>query len=791
MPRVLIVLLLISSTLFAQKKYTVSGEVSDGETGEELIGATITLKSSPSTGAVTNVYGFYSLSLPEGQYTLVYTFVGYGIKEVDVDLSADREINVDLKLTEQQLEEVVIQSDRLDKNVQDIAMSREKLQVEEVKKLPALFGEVDIIRTLQLLPGIQSAGEGTTGLFVRGGNYDQNLILLDEAPVYNASHFLGFFSVFNADAIKNVEVYKGGIPAKYGGRLSSVIDINMNNGNNREYNVSGGVGLLSSRLTVEGPIARDKSSFIVTGRRTYADVFLGFSNNPDVRENVIYFYDLTAKANLDINKKNKIFLSGYFGRDELGIQNFAGFDWGNATGTLRWNHLFNDKLFTNTTLYFSNFDYGFSFDDSSFGFRWDSNLQEAGLKINNTWFINPSLTMDAGIHAIWHRFAPAEINVTGDTFFEPFELDDKYALENAAYIGFDHKVDERLSLQYGLRYSTFQMVGPGKVLLYEEGVERSDETIIDSLVFDRPLENIKFYHGLEPRFGLRYLINQSTSFKASYNRTQQFLQVASNSAASFPTDLWIPADYYIQPLNADQVAAGIFKNFRDNTIETSVEVYYKYMRNLIDFKPNAQILLNNNLETEILSGIGYAYGTEFSVRKTSGKMTGLISYTLSRTFRQIEGISADNPYPARYDRIHDISATAGYDITPKINLSAIWVYATGAAVSFPVGRINVDGKTIPVYDDDSRNADRMPAYHRMDLSLNIDLPGNERFNQNLNISIYNAYNRRNAFSIEFRDIVNNDVNYSPADGPEVSRRPGAVQTYLFPILPSVTYNFEF
>lgn len=774
----------------AEELITISGKVTDANTGEELIGATITLISDPSVGAVTNVYGFYSLSLDPGEYNLRYTFLGYENKEIAINLTNATKLNVELKPAETELEEVVIESQRLDQNVKDIGMSRENLNVEQVKKLPALFGEVDVIRTLQLMPGIQSAGEGNTGLFVRGGNYDQNLILLDEAPVYNASHFLGFFSVFNADAIKNVEVYKGGIPSKYGGRLSSVIDISMKNGNDRSYKTSGGIGILSSRLTVEGPIQKERSSFIVTGRRTYADLFLRLSNDPNINNNTIFFYDLTAKANFDINENNKVFISGYFGRDELGIQDLIGFDWGNATGTLRWNHLFSDRFFSNTTFYISNFDYGFSFSDGTTGFDWNSDLQEYGLKFDNTFFINPNLTLDLGLHTILHRFSPAEISISGESFFEPFSLDNRFALQHGVYAGLDHKISDRLSFQYGLRYSAFQMIGPGKVLLYDENQEKSDDTIIDSLEFNT-LETIRFYHGLEPRFGFRYLLTATSSIKASYNRTQQFLQVASNSAASFPTDLWIPADYYIRPLNADQVAMGYFRNFRDNMYETSFEVYYKYMRNLIDFKPNAQILLNNNIETEILSGNGYSYGAEYSLRKNRGQLTGMLSYTLSRTFRQIEGISNGDPYPARYDRIHDISLMANYELNKRMTFGAVWVYATGAAVSFPVGRVTLDDQVVAVYDDDNRNADRMPAYHRMDLSFTYELSSRGNFNHNLNISVYNVYNRKNAFSLEFRDIINNDVNYTSADGPVTSVRPGSVMTYLFPVLPSVTYNFNF
>ncbi len=787
------VLLFFADSLTAQSKFTISGYIRDTSSGEEMIGATIYVKELPGTGTVSNIYGYYSLTLPAGDYTLMTSFIGYESIEKTIQLQSNQTFNFELVEEKFQLEEIVIAADRPEENVTDVKMSREKLQVEKIKTLPALFGEVDLVKTLQLLPGIQSAGEGTTGLFVRGGSADQNLILLDEATVYNASHFLGFFSVFNADAIKNVEIYKGGIPARFGGRLSSILDIQMKEGNNKKFAMSGGIGSISSRLTLEGPIVKDKSSFIISGRRTYADLFLRLSPNEDINSNVLYFYDLNAKANYRIDEKNRIFVSGYFGRDVFDFDDTFGLDWGNATVTTRWNHLFNERLFLNTTLLFSNFGYGFNIDDGVQTFEWKSNLQEVGGKLDFTYFINPNNTLSFGSNTIVHRFAPATITPGDNSIFTDFSLDNRYAIEQAFHIGNDHKINDKLFLQYGLRYSLFENVGPGKVFLYEEGVPRSDETLIDSISYDR-LEKINLYHGLEPRFAMRYMLSKSSSIKASYNRMRQYIQIASNSTAGLPIDRWIPADNYIEPLIGDQIALGYFRNFKDNTFETSVEVYYKWMDNLIDFKPAAEILLNNNIETEIFSGRGWAYGAEFLVRKNVGQTTGWLGYTISKTERQIPGINGGKKYNAKYDRTHDISLVVNHQLNQRITLSANWVYATGQAVSFPVGRYNIDGRSIPYYDDFSRNADRMPDYHRLDLSMTLEAKNKKqkRWQGSWSFSIYNAYARKNAFSITFEDIVNDDVSYNPdEDGPETSRRPGAVKLYLFSLIPSVTYNFTF
>lgn len=782
----------ISIPGYSQEKYTINGYIKDAADGEALIGATVAVPDL-ALGTSTNVYGFYSLTLPVGKYQLLYSYVGYQSESIDITLNKNQTLNIELQSGDVQLQEVIVSGERPENNVQDVKMSREELNIEKVKSLPALFGEVDVMRTIQLLPGVQSAGEGTTGLFVRGGSADQNLVLLDEATVYNPSHFLGFFSVFNPDAIKNLELYKGGIPARYGGRLASILDIQMKEGNNKRLALTGGIGSISSRLTVEGPLKKDESSFILSGRRTYADLFLKLSGNEDINSNTLYFYDFNAKANYKLNDKNRIFLSGYFGRDRFGVADLFGMDWGNATATVRWNHLFSDKLFLNTSAIYSNFDYGFDIDTDAAEFTWNARLKEYNLKLDFTYFPDPKNTLDFGYQATLHKFDPAKIIPGGDTNFEPLLLDDKYALEQAVYIGNNQQVSERLSLEYGLRYSAFQHIGPGTVYEYEEGKPYDDETITNTIAYET-LENIKFYHGLEPRLGARYLLTANSSLKASYNRMRQYLQIASNATAGLPIDRWIPADRYVKPLVGDQVALGYFRNLRQNTIEASVEVYYKWMQNVIDFKSGSDILLNNNIETEISEGKGWAYGSEFMLRKNTGRTTGWISYTLARARRQIEDINSGLPYNARYDRTHNLAIVGTYQVNPRLSISGNWVYSTGTAVSFPAGRYQLNGQSVPYYDPLKRNAYRMPDYHRLDLSAVLEGKNkkNRRWQNSWSFSIYNVYARKNPFSITFQEVINNDPNFDPEeDGPIETREYGAVKTYLFSIIPAITYNFEF
>lgn len=789
----LLMLLCLSPAVMAQRSVSLSGYVQDATTGEELIGATIKVIEKPGTGTSTNVYGFYSLSLPPGQYTLEYNFVGYQRRQQILELITDQKMNIRLQPADLKLEEVVVSSQRQNINVEEVNMSRENLSIEQVRKLPALFGEVDLIRTIQLLPGVQTVGEGTTGMFVRGGSADQNLILLDEATVYNASHFLGFFSVFNPDAIKNIELYKGGIPARFGGRISSILDIQMRDGNRQNYVFSGGVGSISSRLTAEGPLQKDRSSFLVSGRRTYADLFLRLSPDENINNNTLYFYDFNAKANYIINDNNRLYLSGYFGRDVFGVEDLFGLDWGNATFTTRWNHTFNDKLFLNTSLIYSKFDYGFDANDGVNSFIWKSELENYNLKSDFSWFLNPANTITFGSNSQYHYFGPPKITFEGETDIESIALFDRFALEQAFYLGNEQKVSDRLSLEYGLRYSLFQHMGPGRAYEYAPGLSRTHETITDTLHF-KQFEPIQFYNGWEPRFGVRYLLDENSSLKVSYNRTVQYLQVASNATAGLPIDRWIPADRYVRPLMGDQIAAGYFRNFAEDKYEASVEVYYKWMQRLIDFKPAAQILLTNNIETELLEGRGWAYGTEWLLRKNTGNTTGWLAYTLSRSIRQIPGINNNAPYPARYDRTHDIALVVNHEINRRWSVAGNFVYNTGTAVSFPVGRTIIAGQSIAVYDDNRRNANRMPPYHRLDLSatLNSRANANRKWEGSWVFSIYNVYARKNPFTITFEEVYNNDPGFIPRPGEQVySKELGAVKLYLFSIIPSVTYNFQF
>ncbi|NEM98466.1 TonB-dependent receptor [Pontibacter burrus] len=757
----------------AQEKVTISGYVKDKATGEGLIGSSVSVQELPGTGVITNEYGFYSLTLPKGNYTLNYNYLGYVTIAKQVQLTASQKLDMQLEQNSTVLKEVVVSTRKEDNNVRSMEMSTLKMQVAEIKTMPALLGEVDLVKAIQLMPGVQNAGEGTSGFYVRGGGSDQNLILLDEAPVYNASHLMGFFSVFNADAIKDVQLYKGGIPAQHGGRLSSLLDIRMKEGNNQKMEVSGGIGTIASRLTVEAPIVKDKSSFIVSGRRTYADMFFGLSSDEDIKGNDLYFYDLNAKVNYTLNDKNRLFMSGYFGRDVAATKDFM-MNWGNATGTVRWNHLFNDRLFSNTTFIFSNFDYALGSREEESEFTWKSQIRDYGVKNDYTYFLNPKNQLRFGLHATYHHFMPAEIKAGRNSYVNDLKLSSTNALETALYLSNEHQITDKLTIDYGLRFSTFANIGPGKVYRYDDAFE----TPVDTVNYSR-FEKIKSYYGLEPRIAAKYDLNDASSVKASYNRTLQYLHQLSNSTSAMPFDIWIPSGTYVKPQIADQVAVGYFRNFHDNMFEGSVEVYYKWMGNQIDYKDYAEILLNERLETELLRGTGEAYGAEFYLRKQKGLLTGWVSYTLSKTERTVPGINDGRSYAPRHDRRHSGNLVLSYEFSPSINIGANWTYSTGGAITMPVGRYEYNGKTYPVYSE--RNGYRLPAYHRLDLSATYEKPRNEfkKYGSSWTLSIYNAYARKNAFSIYFRESEDDRTKTE------------AVKTYLFGLLPSLTYNFKF
>lgn len=782
-----ILLIIISLSVSAQNssKSTISGHIKDSSSGEDLIGAMLRVQEMPSMGAVTNVYGFYSLTLPDGKYTFVFSYVGYKSEVRKITLNKGVQIDVELTPSAKNLEQVEIYGERSDANVTSPEMSVTKVTIKEVEKIPVIFGERDVMKTIQLLPGVKSEGDGGAGFFVRGGSADQNLILLDEAPVYNASHMLGFFSVFNADALKDVKLYKGGMPAKYGGRLSSVMDINMRDGNNKSFHAKGGIGIIASKLSVEGPIVKDKGSFIISGRRTYADVFLNFSTNEQQRNSQLFFYDLNLKANYRVTDKDRIYLSGYLGRDKFGFNNDFGFDWGNRTATMRWNHLFSDKLFSNTTVLYSDYNYVFkaTFNDKTI--EAGSDIRDINLKEDLTYFLNDRNKISFGGNIVHHTFTPGDIKVDGEIQVDN-TLEKRYSLESALYVSNEQKITDFFQITYGLRYSNFTQIGPGSIYTFNDLGELVKTTEY------KDWEKVKAYNGLAPRLSALYLINSKSSVKASYARTYQYLHLVSNTTSSTPTDVWLPSSNNVKPEIADQVALGYFRNFKKNMFEFSAEIYYKNIQNAIDYRVGAEVNFNPYVEGDLIFGKGRAYGLELLFKKRIGKFTGWVSYTLSRVEKQFDEINTNSWYPARQDRTHDVSIVGMYEISERLNVAATWVYYTGSAVTFPSAKYQIDGMIVNYYTE--RNGYRMPDYHRLDIGVNWDgkhytyklnpetgkkekVP--KKFISSWNFSVYNAYGRENAYSISFQ-VSDNDPNKTEA-----------VQLSLFRWVPSITYNFNF
>ena len=755
------------------KNYVISGYIKDGSNGEALIGTTVYIRSLKS-GATTNLYGFYSISLPEGSYLLEFSFLGYTTKQQQVDLHRNVTLNIDLFYRHEDLSEVEIVAQRKDDNVKKPEMSVIKMDVKSINRIPALFGEVDLIKAIQLLPGVQATSEGSTGFSVRGGNPDQNLILLDEAVVYNASHLLGFFSVFNNDAIKDVTLYKGDIPAASGGRLSSLLDVRMKDGNSRKFSATGGLGLISSRLTLESPVFNENTSFIVSGRRTYADLFLPLSSNKDVRDNKLYFYDFNAKATHRFDDNNRIFMSGYFGRDIFSNQ-FALMSLGNQTATLRWNHLFSKRLFSNFSVIYSKYDYSLGTPKGeASAFKWTSNLRDYTAKADFSWFISPTSTIKFGASTTYHEFFPGEARGEGDsTLITDYVLPGSFAMEHGIYISNEQKISALLTLKYGLRLSVFQNVGGTTLYHYNNSYEAVDSTVYNKGKF------FNNYATLEPRLGLIYTLDEISSIKASYSRTAQYVHLAQNSTAGTPLDIWFPSSPNIKPSVADQVALGYFRNFRHNMIETSVEVYYKQMNNVIDFRDHAQLLLNKKLDGELRFGNAWAYGLEMMAKIPEGRLNGWVSYTLSTSKRKVPQINNGNVYSAPYDKPHNIAIVLNYELSKRIIISANWVYASGIPVTYPTGRAVIGNKVVPIYSD--RNAYHLPDYHRLDIAATIKGKPKEgrRWRGEWNFSVYNAYGRKNAWTINFvQDKTDPNTTY-------------AEKTYLFSVIPSITYNFTF
>jgi hypothetical protein len=786
----LVLSILIAFPLFAQQ-FSISGRVKDVSNGETLLGATILVEGGG--GAVTNEYGFYSVTLDAGTYNITYKYLGYDDVIKAVVLDDNKTVNIELGEKANVIGEAVVSAKAIERRVENKKISVVKLETSRIKEIPVIFGEVDILKTITLLPGIQSAGEGNSGFNVRGGSQDQNLILLDEATVYNASHLLGFFSVFNGDAVKDLEVYKGGIPAKYGGRLSSIVDIKMRDGNAKKFAAIGGIGTISSRLTLEGPIIKDKSSFMIAGRRSYADIFLPLAPDETIQNSKLFFYDLNLKANYELSDKDRLYVSGYFGRDVLGLSELFGINWGNATATLRWNHLVNEKMFVNTSLVYSDFNYGVDInfaDNASFGL--DQSINDIYIKSDWTNFINQKSELNFGGQVIYHRFNPglfAPNNEESALIFTEIQIEKRKALESGWYIDHEYKHSTRLNFRYGLRLSTFSNIG-GSEYTYTKDPDTNEP--ISALTTRDSFGSSEIYNtyaGLEPRASVSYNLNSTLAIKGSYNRTFQYVQQATNTASSFPTDQWFSANKNIKPQRADQVAIGLFKNF-DLGLETSAEIYYKWMDNQIDYRDNAALAFNENLDGELLTGDGWAYGAEFYVAKTEGKSSGFISYTWAKTMRQINGISGDNPYVAGFDRRHNLSVVFTQKFSKRLLATASFVFASGQPLTTPVSKYFYNGEWQTNYNDQERNNFRLPAYHRADIGVTLkskEKP-DKRFKSNWNFSIYNLYNRENPYALYFREIQDADLVKFP--NAQVGNT-GAFQTTLFKIIPAITWNFEF
>lgn len=813
------ILFLINSvfTITAQEKqkFTISGYVKDLSSGESSIGASVYIKELMK-GANTNQYGFYSITVEKGDYHLVVSYVGYQNFVKEIKLDKDIRLNVELTSADVNLKEIEVSSEKTDKNVSSTTVGSVKLDMEEIKKIPAFLGEVDILKTIQLLPGVKSSGDGNTGFYVRGGGPDQNLILLDEAVVYNASHLLGFFSVFNGDAVKSINLIKGGMPAQYGGRLASVLDISMKEGNNKQYHAEGGIGLISSRFTIQGPIKKDTGSFIVSARRTYIDALAKPFAKPgsSLKNSGYYFYDFNAKVNYRLSDKDRLFMSGYFGRDVMKFQDKAAqfklnIGWGNGTGVIRWNHLFSNKLFMNVSGIFSDYNFSFGAEQTGFEFKLFSGIRDWNAKVDFGYFPTVRHEIKFGANYVFHTFTPTSVSArSGETVFDFGKVKKDKAHEAAVYVSDDFDVTDKFRIHAGLRYSYFQQIGP-----FDRYLKDPISGQTTSVIHYRSNEKVQEYGGLEPRFTARYTLNSKSSLKASYTYNLQYLHLASLSAVTLPTDTWVPCSELVRPQKGTQYSIGYFRNFKDNTYETSVEVYYKDLKNQIEYKdgslPSNDV--NDNADNQFTFGKGQSYGAEFFVKKRLGKFSGWVGYTLSYTKRTFADLNRGKTFYAKYDRRHDASLVMSYDLNKKWTFSAIWVYGTGNAITVPVSYYFIDGNFVTEYGD--RNAFRMPAYHRLDFSATwtpdrakhikrktgrltkryeregkdvsaivVPKKWTKDYESSWNFSVFNVYNRHNPYIVYFAS------EGSLAGGDYKAK---AKQIYLFPILPSVTWNFKF
>lgn len=775
-----------SFSAFCQEKFTLSGSVSDSRNNETLIGATVTIESQKVI-AITNEYGFYSITLPKGEYTLSVSYVGFQNFSEKISLTQNTKKAITLQAIGEELQEVII-TEKTTTNTRKAEMSVSKLSISTIKKMPVVLGEVDVLKSILLLPGVTNAGEGASGFNVRGGGADQNLILLDEATIFNSSHVFGFFSVFNPDAIKDLKLYKGGIPSRYGGRASSVLDIYQKDGNSKQFQMNGGIGLISSRILAEGPLVKDKGSFLIGGRSSYAHLFLKLANNP----NSAYFYDLNTKLNYKINNQNTLFLSGYFGRDVFNLGGSFTNIYGNSTLNLRWNHLFSEKLFSNLSLIYSDYYYGLQLD--FIGFKYDSGIRNYNLKYDFKNYISNTIKLNYGINSIFYDFNPGTINPTTlESGINFKQLEKKYAFEPAIYLEAEHQISEKFNLLYGMRYSLFYRLGAGTENLYENNQAVTFNSELKIYEKGIPIGTKKYgsneimasFDTFEPRFAASYSITDNKSVKISYNRMAQYLQLISNTSSPTPLDIWTPSDSFIKPQIADQVAIGYFQNSSNNDYSIEIESFYKKIKNRIDYIDGADLISNEALEQIILNGKMRSYGLELLLRKNTGKFNGWIAYTLSRSEQKTPGrtpeelgINNGNWYKTAYDKTHNIAITSNYTLTEKWNFGANFVLQTGQPATFPNGQYEYQGITIPSYG--LRNEANLPTYHHLDISATyVPKPKKKTgWRKEWVFSIYNLYNRKNAASITFRQNQNTAGNE-------------AVRFSIFGIVPAISYNFKF
>ena len=778
----IIIFSFLSLQLSAQEKFTLKGYIKDSLTGETLIGASITIKEQ-NKGVSANQYGFYSITLSPGKYNLIFSYAGYKAVSKEINFSSSKDSDV-LLVPASYLSEVVVTGKKKENNVKSSQMGRVDLSIATVKSLPVIFGETDILKTLQLLPGVRNAGEGNAGIYVRGGGPDQNLILLDEAVVYNTGHLFGFFSVFNSDAVKSLTLIKGGMPAQYGGRLSSVIDIAMKEGNMNKTEVEGGIGLIASRVAVQGPIKKDKASFIVSARRTYIDALVKpfINKQSSFYGSGYFFYDLNAKINYKISENDRLYASGYFGRDKFDFKNnkrsfSTSIPWGNSTATVRWNHSFNRKLFSNLSLIYNDYKFDFIGRQDNFNLRLSSGIRDLNAKTDVDFFASTSHKIKFGAQYTFHTFLPSVVSGSQDTIvFAPNSVQRKYANEYALYVQDDWDVNSKIKIGYGMRYSIFQQVGRYTAYTKDANGNKLDSTQYASG------QTVKAYGGLEPRFSIRYALNELSSIKASISRNLQYIHLVTNAGTTLPTDIWVPSTYRVQPQKSWQYAAGYFRNFNNNMFETSLEVYYKTMQNQIEYADGYTPNTLSDPEESFVFGKGWSYGSELFINKVKGRLTGWIGYSLSWTWRKFPDLNNGLKYPSRYDRRHDLSVTGVYTLNSKWKLSTVFVFGTGNAISLPERFYFINGVLTQEYS--SINQYRMKPYHRLDFAATYTPQANKprKYSSNWVFSIYNIYSRQNPYFYYF------DQQGNVADG---SLTVTAKQVSLFPILPSVTWNFKF